>query len=161
MFEKGEEMNTMKLPYNEISIWGTGGVGKRCYLQLKDNYNIKCFYDNNLNQKNEIVIDNIKKEDFKKDESFIVIASSYWKEIMEQLKCWGLCLFRDFIPSFMIDNSVVIRILKLNFNNYEINTYIKNKQGNEIIDIVNNPNFIDSADILNHCEDSIKLKEKS
>ncbi|WFR56788.1 WcbI family polysaccharide biosynthesis putative acetyltransferase [Anaerocolumna sp. AGMB13025] len=129
-------MNTMKLPYNEISIWGTGGVGKRCYFQLKDNYNIKCFYDNNQNQKNEIVIDNIKKEDFKKDDSFIVIASSYWKEIMDQLKCRGLCLFRDFIPSFMIDNSVEIRILKHYFNNYEINTYINLIKKNKKIVVV-------------------------
>lgn len=118
-------MQIKKNPDNNISIWGTGSVGKKCYLQLKSKYNIMCFYDNNHDKINEIIIDNIKIKEFKKGDFFIVIASSYWREIVDQLIGEGLCIFNDFIPYFMLDSNIDMRFLKSNFNSIEINTYIR------------------------------------
>lgn len=80
-----------------ISIWGTGLVGQRMFSFLKTHVEIVCFYDSD-ESKDGTTLDGIPIRRWTPNEPpiFIVIASSFYTEIIPILAKEGLVLFEDF-----------------------------------------------------------------
>ena len=90
---------------NRISIWGTGSVGKRMYAYLKIRTEIVCFYDNNENKAGQFLEGVPVKQWIPAESSeFIVIASSFYEEIIPLLIQEGLTIFKDFTLYTFIEN---------------------------------------------------------
>lgn len=89
----------------KVSIWGAGLGGRKVYSYLKSKVDIVCFYDND-EKKHGTLLDGIpvKKWSEEEPETFIVIASAYWKEIIPKLAKKGLKIFKDFSLSLFLQS---------------------------------------------------------
>ncbi len=98
---------------DKIAIWGTGLYAKKFYLMEYKNYDIVCFYDNDSKMWNkELYGIPVRKWDDNR-EIKVVIASSYWQEILAQLQNYGLRLLNDAIPcQFVHCKSLEYRVLQ-------------------------------------------------
>ncbi len=98
---------------DKIAIWGTGLYAKKFYLLEYKNYDIVCFYDNDSKMWNkELYGIPVRKWDDNR-EIKVVIASSYWQEILTQLQNYGLRLLNDAIPyQFIHCKSLEYRMLQ-------------------------------------------------
>lgn len=85
----------------KIAIWGTGKVAKRFYILYCKEFDVACFFDNKAKSYKEeeceklygIPILRWSPENIYK----IVIASSFWREIADQLNGYGLLPFKDYV----------------------------------------------------------------
>ena len=85
----------------KIKIWGAGLIGMRVFSVLCNKLCIDGFYDNDKSkwgsEYNGIKIDQWNGKNWGGNE-LIVIATSFWEEILLQLEEKGLRLFEDYIP---------------------------------------------------------------
>ncbi|MCI8378540.1 MAG: hypothetical protein HFH72_08465 [Lachnospiraceae bacterium] len=92
-----------------VSIWGTGSAGRRIYAYLKIRTEIVCFYDSDESKIGTLIEGvPVKKWEPADSSSFIVIASSYYKEIIPLLVEEGLEIFKDFTLYQFIENPYYI-----------------------------------------------------
>lgn len=92
MLNKGEQ----------IAIWGTGAYAKKVYMLESKNYEVVCFYDNDKSKWNqEIYGIPVRKWDGRHDIK-IIIASSWWEEIIEQLLKDGLHMLDTVMPYHLV-----------------------------------------------------------
>lgn len=109
-----------------ISIWGAGKCGIRDYFRLRNDYDIRCFYDNDIHKTGQEVTDGIYVEPYDKQKHFIIIAADSWKEISVQLQSDGLKLIRDFLPAnLLFMEKVYFSDLLDTFDEQDILDYIK------------------------------------
>ncbi|HCL4438288.1 TPA: glycosyltransferase family 4 protein [Clostridium botulinum] len=98
-----------------IIIFGASRAGERAYKILQSfDEKVDYFVDNDKNKTNSIFLcTTVKSPDFlkfiNKDEYFIVIASMYYEEIVEQLTSYGLKMHKNFEH---IDNYILKSIEK-------------------------------------------------
>lgn len=86
----------------QIAIWGTGMYAKKVYMMESKNYEVVCFYDNDKTKWNQKIYGiPIKKWDNRHDIK-IIIASSWWEEIVEQLSEDGLRMLDTVIPYHLV-----------------------------------------------------------
>lgn len=91
-----------------IAIWGTGKVAERFYFMYKDKFEVECFYDNyKVGEKFGICIKKYDKDSNLK----IIIASSFWKEIAQQIKETGKKYLVDYIDSYSYETGILYRDL--------------------------------------------------
>lgn len=89
----------------KVGIWGTGSAGKRVYAYLKVYSDIVCFYDNDESKIGTSMEGIPVKKWIPEDSSeFIVIASSFYEEIIPLLVQEGLEIFKDFTLYHFIEN---------------------------------------------------------
>lgn len=83
----------------KIAIWGTGLYAKKLYkLECKE-YEVVCFYDNDKGKWGQKLYGiPVKEWRHHQKNVKIIIASSYWEEILKQLLEYGLQLLHDVIP---------------------------------------------------------------
>lgn len=93
-----------------ISIWGTGSAGKRMYSYLKIRTEIVCFYDS-AESKIGTFIEGVPVKRWRPTDSsvFIVIASSFYEEIVPLLMREGLEIFKDFTLYEFIKNPYLVK----------------------------------------------------
>lgn len=85
----------------KIAVWGTGRIAKRFYILYCKAFDVACFFDNKAKSCKEeeceklcgIPILRWSPENTYK----IVIASSFWREIADQLNGYGLLPFKDYV----------------------------------------------------------------
>lgn len=96
----------------KIAVWGTGNVAKKFYILYCKEFDVVCFFDNKVK--------GYKKEECEKlygvpilrwspENTYkIVIASSFWREIADQLNEYGFLPFKDYVLwKHMIDCETV------------------------------------------------------
>lgn len=91
---------------DKIAIWGAGKIGRECYLNLKDKYEVVAFYDNDPLKWGK-QIDGIPILRYDNQPEYIVISTIYWKEISECLGADHLELVKDFMPWWMFEGERV------------------------------------------------------
>lgn len=97
----------------QIAIWGTGLFARKFYQIEHKNYEVRCFYDNNREKWGQMLYGIPVKKWNGHDTPKIIIASSYWQEILEQLSEQGLRVFYDVIPfQFLHCKSIDYHVLK-------------------------------------------------
>lgn len=93
----------------KVSIWGTGSMALKFYYFHKNQYDVICFFDNDK-AKHGTYIDGkpiVRWQGVKPlGNSYIIIASTWWKDIAVQLTEAGMRLFVDYIPVCFL-NSVI------------------------------------------------------
>lgn len=85
----------------KIAIWGTGRMAKTFYILYCKEFEVTCFFDNKAESCKEeeceklwgIPILRWSSENTYK----IVIATSFWQEIADQLNGYGLLPFKDYV----------------------------------------------------------------
>lgn len=92
----------------EVYIWGTGKLAKKYFFCLEKHYKICGFYDNDVGRHNKLLLGLpiLKRE--QKHKKKIILASTYWKEIAQQLDKEGLVLFDDYIPYSIFDKNGIL-----------------------------------------------------
>lgn len=91
----------------QIAIWGTGMYAKKVYMLESKNYEVVCFYDNDKTKWNQKIYGiPIKKWDNRHDIK-IIIASSWWEEIIEQLLDDGLRMLDTVIPYHLVSGQCI------------------------------------------------------
>lgn len=95
-----------------IAIWGTGYYAKKFYLLEHKNFEVVCFYDNDKKRwGQELYGIPVKQWDNDKNVK-IIIASSYWEEILKGLLEDGLRLLYDIIPfQFLHSRNISYRVI--------------------------------------------------
>ena len=93
-------MNTKK-----IIVFGAGKTGEKFVYQYFNKINIRCFWDNQ--KTGDFLGYEIEKPNYGKN-YFIIVASSSYLEIREQLMYMGYREFSDFIPAQIFKKKVAI-----------------------------------------------------
>ena len=101
----------------KIAIWGTGKRAEKFLLSYGDIFDVQCFYDStNFGfEKYGIIVkqydptDNIK----------IIIASTYWEEISDQLEKYGKKYLVDYIDSEAYEDGIQYDILQGDLYRYK------------------------------------------
>lgn len=128
MLDKGEQ----------IAIWGTGMYAKKVYMLQSKNYEVVCFYDNDKTKWNqEIYGIPIKKWDHRRDIK-IIIASSWWEEIIEQLLDEDLHVLENVIPYHLVSCQCIHYndLRKISKWCYDIEFPIKQLKGNRKVAVI-------------------------
>ncbi len=86
----------------KIAIWGTGLYAKKLYKLECNNYEVVCFYENDKEKWGKRLYGIPVKKWNRQDNVKIIIASSYWEEILKQLLEQGLRLLYDVIPFYFL-----------------------------------------------------------
>ena len=79
-----------------IAIWGTGRLAEKLYCLRNDSFNIVCFFDNDERKHNTKKFGVPILKWTKANKYKIIIASSYWREIAEQLSAEGLSIDENY-----------------------------------------------------------------
>lgn len=121
----------------KIAIWGTGLFAKKFYQMEYKNYDIVCFYDNDSEMWNkELYGIPVKKWDNNR-EIKIVIASSYWREILTQIQNYDLQLLDDVIPYLFVHcRSLEYRVLQAISNKGEFVSLLRQLKGHRKIAVI-------------------------
>lgn len=116
--KKGEIVDS--LIKRKIVFWGTGLLAKNIYIDAKVNdqdFDIEFFIDNNIGKENEMLYGKqilgphvIEELDFQ--EYLIVICSSFYKEITEQLKIFQLKEGRHFVNVTVFKDVLSYRMVR-------------------------------------------------
>lgn len=93
----------------KIIIWGTGENAYKFYYKARQEYDIIYFLDNypKIDMLHGKKVYKPSKENTGRG-ILIVIASVYYCEIAEQLKCYGLEELKDFIPYQALGKKIVM-----------------------------------------------------
>lgn len=110
----------------DVAIWGAGKQGKKAFFKLRKYFNIICFFDNAIDKRGEVVIENIRVESFNKQNYYIIVATDFWQDISVQLQKEKLRLIDDFLPMdfWMCKNVHLHNMLKV-FEIEDIIRYLK------------------------------------
>lgn len=95
------------LENKKVGIWGAGSFGRKAYSYLKNKVDVVCFYDSN-EKKSGTILDGIpiRKWSPEDTDTYILIASTFWEEIVPGLVKEGLKIFKDFVLYDFICNSL-------------------------------------------------------
>ncbi len=97
----------------KIAIWGTGLYARKLYKLECKKYEVVCFYDNDKEKWGQKLYGIPVKQWNNQDKIKIIIASSYWEEILKELLGQGLRLLDDVIPfHFLHCRSIEYDVLK-------------------------------------------------
>ncbi len=97
----------------KIAIWGTGLYARKLYKLERKKYEVVCFYDNNKEKWGQKLYGIPVRQWNNQDNIKIIIASSYWEEILKQLLGQDLRLLHDVIPfHFLHCRSIEYGVLK-------------------------------------------------
>lgn len=100
-----KEINS-KVSKKSIAVWGTGKRARKFICMYRSKFDIVCCYDNNENDENRFCEGvPVRKYDSNKTTS-IVIASSFWNEIVPQLMEDGKIVGKDILIDVFIKNIV-------------------------------------------------------
>lgn len=90
----------------KIAIWGTGSMALKFYYSHKNRYDVVCFFDNDSSKYGNYIdgrpISRLEKEPL--ENIYIIIASTWWKDIAVQLSEAGKKPFVDYMPSCFADS---------------------------------------------------------
>lgn len=115
----------------KVLIWGTGKVAQRVFFHIFQTEEVVGWYDNNEEKNGELLLGlPIWKFTQKKPDEKIVIASSMWDEISEQLNEIGLEPLVDYYPYWTITDDCfeIEEMLKLSCSFSTIARWIKEKK---------------------------------